>query len=164
VNPPHPADRLPRKRAAATMLLTDRDGRVLVVKPTYKPGWELPGGAVEDGESPRAAAVREVAEELGIQRAAGALLAVDYVPAGEGRTEGLIVVFDGGVLADPGHLRLPADELSDWAFVEPHRVARCLPALQARRTQAALRSRATGRAIYLEDGRRVDGASERGSA
>jgi 8-oxo-dGTP diphosphatase len=143
---------LPRKRAAATMLFTDPDGRVLVVKPTYKPLWELPGGAVEDGESPRAAAAREIAEELGIARAAGALLAVDYVPAGEARTEGLIVVFDGGTLADTGQLRLPADELSDWAFVEPDHIAQYLPALQARRAQAALLARARGNAMYLEDG------------
>jgi 8-oxo-dGTP diphosphatase len=135
------------------MLFTDPDGQVLVVKPTYKPRWELPGGAVEDGESPRAAATREVSEELGIERAAGALLAVDYVPAEGARTEGLIVVFDGGAIDDPGRLRLPADELSAWAFVEPERLAEHLPALQARRARAALRARTAARAIYLEDGR-----------
>ena len=97
-----PVHVMPRKRAAATMLFTDPAGRVLVVKPTYKPRWELPGGAVEDGESPGTAAAREVAEELGIDRAAGVLLAVDYVPADSVRTEGLIVVFDGGTIDDPG--------------------------------------------------------------
>jgi 8-oxo-dGTP diphosphatase len=150
---PAPGHRLPRKRVAPTMLFTDPDGRVLVVKPTYEPRWELPGGAVEDGESPRAAAAREVAEELGIDREAGALLAVDYVPADGARTEGLIVVFDGGTIDDPGRLRLPPDELSDWAFVEPERIADHLPALQARRAHAALRARRAGLPLYLEDGR-----------
>jgi 8-oxo-dGTP diphosphatase len=56
------------------MLLTDGSDRLLIVEPTYKPRWELPGGAVEYGESPRAAAMREVLEELGIHREAGALL------------------------------------------------------------------------------------------
>ena len=93
---------MPRKRAAATMLFNDPAGRVLVVKRTYKARWELPGGAVEDGEPPGTAAGREVAEELGIDRAAGVLLAVDYVPADSVRTEGLIVVFDGGTIDDPG--------------------------------------------------------------
>jgi 8-oxo-dGTP pyrophosphatase MutT (NUDIX family) len=127
---------LPRKRAVATMLFTDPDGRVLVVKPTYKPRWELPGGAVEDGESPGTAASREVAEELGINRVPGVLLAVDYVPADAVRTEGLIVVFDGGTIDDPGMLRLPADELSGWAFVAPDQLGDYLPALQARRAAA----------------------------
>lgn len=46
-----------------------RDGRVLAARrtfPTEAAGrWELPGGKVEPGESPEAALVREVAEELG---------------------------------------------------------------------------------------------------
>jgi 8-oxo-dGTP pyrophosphatase MutT (NUDIX family) len=148
-----PIDARPRKRAAATMLFTDPAGRVLVVEPTYKSGWELPGGAVEDGESPRAGATREVAEELGIDRSAGALLAVDYVPAKGARTEGLIVVFDGGTIDDPACLRLPPEELSAWAFVEPDRLADYLPARKVRRARAALRARAERRATYLENGR-----------
>ncbi|MGH3566452.1 MAG: NUDIX domain-containing protein [Pseudonocardia sp.] len=148
-----PPQVLARKRAAATMLLTDAGGRVLVVKPTYKPRWELPGGAVEAGESPGAAAAREIAEELGLRRVAGRLLAVDYVPAVSPRTEGLIVVFDGGTVEDPAALRLPADELSDAAFVDPDGLDAYLPALQARRARAALAARDAGHAVYLEDGR-----------
>jgi 8-oxo-dGTP pyrophosphatase MutT (NUDIX family) len=149
----HPIDPRPRKRAAATVLFTDPAGRVLVVKPTYKPGWELPGGAVEDGESPRAGAIREVSEELGVDGAAGALLAVDYVTARADRTEGLILVFDGGAIDDPGRLRLPPAELSDWAFVEPARLGDYLPPRKVRRAEAGLRARASGRAVYLENGR-----------
>lgn len=62
-------------------------------------------------------------------------------------------MFDGGTIDDPECLRLPADELSDWAFVEPVSIADYLPALQARRARAGLRARAAGHAIYLEDGR-----------
>jgi 8-oxo-dGTP diphosphatase len=151
--PPGP---LARKRAAATMLITDPAGRVLVVNPTYKPRWELPGGAVELDESPADAATREVAEELGIDRAPGRLLALDYVPAdpGRGRTEGIIVVFDGGIVTDPDTLRLPPDELSGYAFVEPGELHHYLPALQARRAIAALQAAASGQTVYLEDGHR----------
>jgi 8-oxo-dGTP diphosphatase len=137
------------------MLFTDREGRVLVVDPTYKPQWELPGGIVEENESPGTAAEREIAEELGIERAVGPLLAVDYVPAyaSRSRTEGLILVFDGGVIDDPNVIRLPADELSAWEFVEPDRLVDYLPALQTRRALAALAARAASSAVYLEDGR-----------
>lgn len=48
--------------------IVDR-GRVLAARRTFPPAargrWELPGGKVEDGEAPAAAAVREVREELG---------------------------------------------------------------------------------------------------
>jgi hypothetical protein len=43
------------------------------------------------------------------------------------------LVFDGGVIDDPTVLRLPADELSDWEFVEPDRLGDYLPALQTLR-------------------------------
>lgn len=144
---------LPHKRSVATMLFTDPDGRVLVVKPTYKPRWELPGGTVEDGESPGAGAAREVAEELGLDRASAVLLAVDYVPASDTRTEAVVVVFDGGTIADTALLTLPPEELSDAKFVVPQELDRYLPELQPRRATHSLRARETGCAVYLENGR-----------
>jgi ADP-ribose pyrophosphatase YjhB (NUDIX family) len=129
----HSTPDAPHKRIAATMLITDLAGRVLVVKPTYKPGWELPGGRVEHDESPATAASREVDEELGLPRAPRRLLALDYVSA----TDALIVV----------------NELSDARFVEPDRLDELLPRLKARRARAALEARAAGCAVYLEDGR-----------
>lgn len=51
--------------------LVDRDGRVLVQQ--RPPGtsmaglWEFPGGKLEPGETPEAALIRELAEELGIE-------------------------------------------------------------------------------------------------
>ncbi|MGW0970924.1 NUDIX domain-containing protein [Streptomyces sp. NPDC002516] len=53
-------------RMAAGALFFDADGRVLMVEPTYKDYWDIPGGYVETGESPLQAADREVHEELGI--------------------------------------------------------------------------------------------------
>lgn len=51
--------------------LVDRDGRILV---TERPAgkhlagmWEFPGGKVEAGETPEAALIRELREELGIE-------------------------------------------------------------------------------------------------
>ncbi|MBX6722278.1 MAG: NUDIX hydrolase, partial [Dactylosporangium sp.] len=39
--------------------------RVLLVRPTYKPYWDIPGGYVQPGESPLAACKREIRASLG---------------------------------------------------------------------------------------------------
>jgi 8-oxo-dGTP pyrophosphatase MutT (NUDIX family) len=147
---------LPRKRMGAGALFTDQTGRVLLVEPIYKRDWEVPGGAVEADESPRAATVREIAEELGLTVAPGALLVVDWVPPREGRTEGLMLVFDGGELtpAQTDAIRLPADELRRWAWCNRRQADQRLPGLLARRVAAALDARAAGATAYLEDGYR----------
>ncbi len=64
--------------------------------------WDLPGGAVEAEESPYAACRREVAEELGLDRSPGRVLAVDWVPSRPRCPEGLLVVYDGGMLTTDG--------------------------------------------------------------
>jgi 8-oxo-dGTP diphosphatase len=61
-------------RVASGVLYFDDAGRVMLVKPTYKPLWEIPGGYVQPGESPAAAALREVIEELGTRLPVGELL------------------------------------------------------------------------------------------
>ncbi|WSZ94010.1 NUDIX hydrolase [Micromonospora sp. NBC_00858] len=48
-------------RIAAGALFLDEEGRVLLVRPSYKKHWEIPGGFVEPGESPPAASKREIA-------------------------------------------------------------------------------------------------------
>jgi 8-oxo-dGTP diphosphatase len=55
----------------SAVALIDADGRVLLAQ--RPPGkamaglWEFPGGKVEPGETPEAALIRELAEELGIE-------------------------------------------------------------------------------------------------
>jgi 8-oxo-dGTP pyrophosphatase MutT (NUDIX family) len=148
---------LARKRMAAGALFRDVAGRVLLVEPTYKANWEVPGGAVEQEESPTAACRREVLEELGLDRPTGRLLAVDWVPSRPERPEGLALVYDCGVLteADIAAIRLQADELASYAFVDTLRVPELASELLARRIAACLEAVAAGAAVSLENGRPV---------
>ena len=145
---------LPRKRMGAGVLFRSPDGRILLVEPTYKDHWELPGGVVEGDESPLTAARREVAEELGLTVVPGRLLVVDWVPPRPDRTEGVMFLFDGGVLGDAAvaAIRLPADELRSWAWCDPAGAAERLLPMMARRAAAALGATAAPFTSYLEDG------------
>ncbi|MDH6521523.1 8-oxo-dGTP diphosphatase [Streptomyces sp. SAI-135] len=51
----------------AALVALWRAGRVLMVFDRYRRTWELPGGSIEEGESPRQAAARELLEESGQQ-------------------------------------------------------------------------------------------------
>ena len=147
---------LPRKRMGAGLVMTDPSGRVLLVEPTYKDYFEIPGGAVEADESPRAATIRELDEELGLVVSPGRLLVVDWVPPRPGRTEGLMLLFDGGVLApeQTTAIRLPPQELRSWAWCDQQQAQQRLSPLLARRVAAAVEARADGGTAYLENGYR----------
>ncbi|PZF82854.1 NUDIX hydrolase [Jiangella anatolica] len=139
---------------AAAALLFNSDDKVLLVEPTYKDYWELPGGAVEHDESPFEAASREIGEELALEKRLGRLLVVDWVPPRQDRSEGLMLVFDGGVLSDAeiARISLPEGELRSCAFCSPDDASSRLSALLARRLEAAWRARSTGLVAYLENG------------
>ena len=143
-----------RVRAAAGVVLRDELGRVLVVHPTYKDVWELPGGTLELDESPVAACTRELEEELGLVLPPGQLLCVDWVPPSPPWDGGLMFLFDGGVLAAEQitAIQLCADELDRMEFVEPAKLHEVLIERLARRVTAALDASALGAGVYLEDG------------
>src|SRR5262245_51653953 len=125
----------------AAALFTDSEGRVLLVEPTYKDDWEIPGGCVEEDESPYDAAVGEPKEELSLWVIPGRLLFVDWVPPRAGRTEGVMFVYDGGVLPPvrAAEIRLPAAELRGWAWCTPLEARQRLSDLLGRRVAACLR-------------------------
>ncbi|MCT2591364.1 NUDIX domain-containing protein [Streptomyces sp. N2-109] len=140
---------------AAGVLLFDERDRVLLVDPTYKPGWEFPGGIVEPGEAPARAGMREVAEELGIELAeVPRLLVVDWEAPCPPAFGGLRLLFDGGCLesARAAELLLQGDELREWVFVTEAEAARLLPPVRYRRLRWALRARERGTTLNLEAG------------
>jgi 8-oxo-dGTP pyrophosphatase MutT (NUDIX family) len=141
----------------SAVLLRDRDSRILLVEPVYKNYWELPGGAVDADESPYDAAVRELKEELGLSVAPGRLLVVDWVPPRTSHTEGVMFVYDGGIMdvTRTGEIHLPDDELRGWAWSTLSEAQQRLSPLLARRAAAAMKAVTDGVTVYLENGTRV---------
>ncbi|MFY1672698.1 NUDIX domain-containing protein [Plantactinospora sp. WMMB334] len=140
-------------RVAAGALFFDDEGRVLLVKPHYKDHWDIPGGYVEPGESPRAACIREVREELGLSIDLGPMLVIDWAPApNEG--DKLLFIFDAGTLSseDQQQIILSDDELTEWRFIAGDGLDSFGPARLTRRIRTALIARVRKQAMYAEHG------------
>jgi len=145
-------ENLPKKRMGAGALFLDAQGRLLLVNPTYKPQWEIPGGIVEQDESPRQACIREVQEEIGLGKPIERLLSISYTAAKVNRTEGLMFVFWGGVLTaeEIATIRLPTAELSEYRFVTLAEALTLLTPSLGDRVRRSLEILPTERTLYLE--------------
>jgi len=148
---------LPAIPVSAGALIFDQAGRLLILKPTYKSGWTIPGGVMEaDGETPWEACQREVCEEVGLQVERGRLVVVDFLRPKPGKSGGMRFLFDCGSLPDSAleTIRLQVEELSEYLVVEPGRALELLSGPLRRRVGAALALEGTN-CVYLEDGRAV---------
>jgi 8-oxo-dGTP diphosphatase len=126
--------------ASAGALIYDRSGRLLILNPTYKSGWTIPGGVMEaDGESPWQACQREVREECGLEVTSGRLACMDFRRPKPG---------------NPGGMTLQAQEVSEYRLAPWPDALRLLRKPIRRRVRAARRS---GAPRYLENGRPVPG-------
>ncbi|MFC5142352.1 NUDIX domain-containing protein [Actinomycetospora rhizophila] len=146
-----PEDSFATPRVAAGALFVDAEGRVLLVHPTYKDTWDIPGGYVERGESPASACRREVLEELGIDRVPTRLSAVDWAPH-EREGDKLLFIFDCGALGSDEHkIRLDGRELDAWEWVAPTELHRYLVERLERRIHAVT-AQSQDPGLYLEHG------------
>ena len=106
-----------RRTEGAHVHVTDAEGRVLVVRTTYLgPGWMLPGGRIERGETPHDGAARETREETGLAVAIDRLLLID---ARRGRD--VSFVFAGHVIG--GELEPQLGEIAEAGWVDRAEIA-----------------------------------------
>jgi ADP-ribose pyrophosphatase YjhB (NUDIX family) len=142
---------------SAGALIFDRAGRLLILKPTYKSGWTIPGGVMEaDGETPWDACRREVLEECGVEVRRGRLACMDFRRPRPGRTGGVRFLFDCGQVSDQAlaGIVLQPEEISEYRLAPLADALDLLRRPIRRRVRAATSRR---RLVYLEDGRPVPG-------
>ena len=147
----------PRIPASAGALIYDPGGRLLILKPTYKKGWTVPGGQVDStGESPWEACRRETQEECGLVVQRGRLACVDFLAPRPARPGGVRFLFDCGTFpaAAFDQLTLQAEEIEDYRLAELREALELLSGpLRRRIAQAADRTYC----VYLENGRPAPG-------
>ncbi|MCW2936843.1 MAG: hydrolase [Actinomycetia bacterium] len=150
---------LPAIPVSAGALIFDQAGRLLILRPTYKSGWTIPGGVMEaNGETPWDACRREVREECGIEVHGGRLACVDFHPSRPGHPGGIRFLFDCGPADDAAlaAITIQPEEIAEYRLVQPDAALPMLRPPIRRRVRAASRHR---KLVYLEDGRAVPGIS-----
>lgn len=141
--------------AAAHAVLVDDRGWVLIVKPSYKKRWHLPGGFVHIGETPARALGREVGEELGIEPELAGPAVVAWAPhAGADR---ILFLYVGRLTAEErDRVSIDGAEIVGWTTLAPEHLDERLHPRVAERVRAALEASRSGRTVYIEhddDGR-----------
>ena len=149
---------LPKVIASASMLFQDAEGRILLLRQSYRPDkkWSVPGGGIEEGEFPAAAAHRETLEEIGLDVTPGALLMVDWRPRDGERPPLIQFLFDGGTLTpeDIARIRLQEGEIGEYGFFDlaaarerlaPHTYNRLLRAVEVREGREPVQALEEGR-------------------
>lgn len=108
----------------------DRDGRIFLIKHSYVPGWHLPGGGVEPGETALEALVREMMEEGNIEISAPEFFALYFNPKDSDRDHVALYVIRDFVQTSPP---LPnAEIIAHGFFARDALPADTTPATRAR--------------------------------
>ncbi|WP_446044886.1 NUDIX domain-containing protein [Streptomyces olivaceus] len=141
-------------RAAGSLALWQLDGEIALFLPTYNQrGWYLPGGALEQDESPEHALSRELLEETGLRRQPLRLLVIESVRADPARDkpagENWLWQVEPLTRQEWDNIRLPPQELKDKRLVPPSDLGQFVrPALE-RRIRTALKAQANNTTLYL---------------
>lgn len=147
---------LPKKYIGAGVLFTNEQAEILLLKLTYKDGYEVPGGVVDANEAPKQAALREVQEELNLVVPVGNLLVVDHWYV-QNELDNIQMIFDGGVLKPQQikQIQLQATEISASVFLTVRAIQAETDQMQSRllnRVLLAFRARSEQICIYAENG------------
>jgi 8-oxo-dGTP diphosphatase len=129
-------------QGAAIAFIKNERSELLIVKPNYlsTDDWSLPGGVIEEGESPIEACKRECLEELGIHVTVGKLSCLEHRKPSHPEGEANKFIFDCGVLL-PGQQRftLQPDEIDEAVFKPMEEAMMMVSKVMRRRLEAVWR-------------------------
>ena len=137
-------------------MIFDVHRRLLILKPNYKKGWTIPGGQIEEGESPWEACRRETREECGLDVVRGRLVCVDFLRPKPNRPGGMRFLFDCGVFdaRQISMIRVQDEEIDEHRLCPVNEALVLLSGPVRRRVGVGVVAK---QCVYLEQGRHVPG-------
>ena len=124
-----------------------------MLQPSYKSVMEIPGGIVEQNESPYDACKREVKEELGVNVSIDRMLCVDYNKADVDKTESLMFIFSGGIINSETieNIQVDEKEILGFKFLNPNEIKDFTTETLSRRIDKSLMALENHTSFYLEN-------------
>ncbi len=110
------------------------DGELLLIYRSDEEHWEVPGGKVEEGESPTQAAVREAEEEIGVE-----LELEKPFYTGEFMKDGEMFLWHGYIVSTDEEPSLEEEKFSDLEWIDEERLDELDLAPNLRQIEPALR-------------------------
>jgi len=148
----------PRKRISVGVILFNELGNILLVNPIYRDGWLVPGGIVEEGESPLDACYREVLEELSISMNSDLILTcIDYTSSCDKYSEGVNLLFSGGVLPKNviEDIDIDRGEINEFGFFVVSDAQKILVDTLSKRLAVVASEESHRSCVYLENGKLI---------
>lgn len=143
---------LPKKQVGTAILFFNARKELLIVKPDYKEGWLVPGGATDDNESPLHCAIRETKEEIGLDIFELHLVGIYYAHKKGVFTDSLKFIFSGGILTEQqiSEIKLQTEELEKYSFVPLEEAMPLLSSSLQKSVPACLEAIKSKVVVYLE--------------
>jgi len=146
----------PKKTIASGALIFDENDRFLVVKPSYKSYWHIPGGIVEKNESPLEACEREVFEETNLMLKPSEVAAIVYRCMPDEEIDSLVFIFHCGKIGPDLKtvIKIPFGEIEDYKFIEKRDASNYLDNIMSSALQECFSDDHNRSTIYLENTKR----------
>ena len=138
--------------SASGGIIFNEKGQLLIVKPIYREDWLIPGGKIEDNESPSQACIREIKEEIGLDLILDRLLCMGYHRLSNSGEEFYQFLFHIGSINQNqiNDIILQESELCEYRFLDFKDTKGLLNSSLFDDISFALRAMEENRIIYLE--------------
>ncbi|MFC1645205.1 NUDIX domain-containing protein [Patescibacteria group bacterium] len=147
---------LSKKICASGALFFDEHGNLLVLETSYKEGWTIPGGVVDEGESVIDGLKREVKEEIGLDISSKKLLVTEYKSGkvDDYFSESLQFIFFGGILSreDIEKINVDNDEIVAFDFMDKESALGMLGENLSKRVRCAIDNIDSGEVVFMDNG------------
>lgn len=141
---------LPKKRCGSGAIILNEEGKIMMLKTTYSDFYEIPGGVVEQNESPIECCKREIFEEIGLDLKIEKLLVLEYQK--QEFDDSFMFLFDGGTLTNTQiqNIKLQEKEIECFGFYSLEEIKELTVEILYNRVKKAVQSLYEKEIIYLE--------------